>query len=75
MGPNLHGIVPERSDPLEPPWPELVLTAGRRNEPVARWIRQQAGGRDKVKLVQYDRQWATDNKDRLLKAWAQATGH
>src|SRR4051812_39802178 len=30
---------------------------------------------DKVKLVAYDRTWATDNKDRLLKAWAQATGH
>ena len=58
LGPNLHGIVPERSDPLEPPWPQLVLTAGRRNEPVARWIRQQAGGRDKVKLVQMGRPWA-----------------
>jgi iron(III) transport system substrate-binding protein len=29
---------------------------------------------DKVKLVDYDRQWATDNKDRLLKAWQQAVG-
>jgi iron(III) transport system substrate-binding protein len=27
---------------------------------------------DKVKLVDYDRQWATDNKDRLLRAWQQA---
>ena len=29
---------------------------------------------DKVKLVDYDRQWATDNKDRLLRAWQQAVG-
>lgn len=29
---------------------------------------------DKVKLVSYDRQWATDNKDRLLKAWQSAVG-
>lgn len=29
---------------------------------------------DKVKLVAYDRQWATDNKDRLLKAWQAAVG-
>lgn len=29
---------------------------------------------DKVKLVQYDRQWATDNKDRILKAWQAAVG-
>ncbi len=29
---------------------------------------------DKVKLVDYDRQWATDNKDRLLKKWQAAVG-
>ena len=57
-GPNLLGVVPERSDPLEPPWPELVLTAGRRNEPVARWIREQAGGRERVRLVHVGRPWA-----------------
>ena len=57
-GPNLLGVVPERSDPLEPPWPELVLTAGRRNEPVARWIREQAGGSRWVKLVHVGRPWA-----------------
>ncbi len=27
---------------------------------------------DKVKLVNYDRAWATDNKDRILKAWSGA---
>ena len=27
-----------------------------------------------VKLVSYDRQWATDNKDRLLKKWQAAVG-
>ena len=29
---------------------------------------------DKVKLVAYDRAWATDNKDRLLKSWSSAVG-
>ena len=29
---------------------------------------------DKVKLVDYDRDWATDNKDRLIKAWQQSVG-
>jgi iron(III) transport system substrate-binding protein len=29
---------------------------------------------DKVKLVAYDRAWATDNKDRLLKKWQAAVG-
>ncbi len=29
---------------------------------------------ESVKLVNYDRQWATENKDRLLKAWQAAIG-
>jgi mitochondrial fission protein ELM1 len=57
-GANLLGLVRERSDPLEPPWPQLVLSAGRRNEPVARWIREQAGGRERVQLVHVGRPWA-----------------
>ena len=41
---------------LTPPWPDLVLTAGRRNEPVARWIRKAADR--EVKLVHLGRPWA-----------------
>ena len=44
------------SSVLEPPWPDLVITAGRRNEPVARWIRRQSGGR--ARLVHIGRPWA-----------------
>lgn len=40
---------------LTPPWPDLVLTAGRRNEPVARWLRRASGGRCKV--VHLGRPW------------------
>jgi iron(III) transport system substrate-binding protein len=29
---------------------------------------------EQVKLVQYDRAWATDNKDRLIKKWSAAVG-
>ena len=29
---------------------------------------------DPVKLVKYDRQWATDNKDRLIKKWQGVIG-
>ncbi len=29
---------------------------------------------DQVKMVNYDRQWATDNKDRLLKLWQTTVG-
>ncbi len=55
-GVSLAGIDRSRSGPLRPPWPDLVIAAGLRNEPVARWIRRQADGR--VKLVHIGRPWA-----------------
>ena len=36
------------SDPLQPPWPDLVLACGKRSAPVARWIRRQSGGRTRL---------------------------
>ena len=62
--PNLAGIRRRRSSPLEPPWPDLVLTAGRRNEPVARWIRQQAGA--STRLVHVGRPWAKPQRFDLV---------
>lgn len=53
---TLSGIDRRASSPLEPPWPDLVISAGRRNEPVAQWIRAQSGG--KTKLVHMGRPWA-----------------
>ena len=55
-GTRLWGTDRRRSTPLLPPWPELVLSAGRRNEPVARWLRRQSGGR--ARLVHIGRPWA-----------------
>ena len=52
----LIGVDQSRSSTLEPPWPDLVITAGRRNEPIARWIRNQADHR--VRLVHVGRPWA-----------------
>ena len=52
----LAGVDRSRSTPLTPPWPELVISAGREMEPVARWIRRQAGGR--TRLVHMGRPWA-----------------
>jgi len=45
-----------RSDPLVPPWPDLVLTAGRRNEFIAQWVRKSSG--DKTLLVHVGRPWS-----------------
>ena len=60
-GITLAGIDLKASTPLQPPWPDLVITAGRRNEPVARWIRRQSG--DTTRLVHIGRPWAP------LQAW------
>ena len=53
---TLLGLKKEKSDDLDPPWPDLVISAGRRNEPVARWIRKQSGGQ--CRLVHIGRPWA-----------------
>ncbi len=48
---SLYHIDKVRSDSLEPPWPDLILTIGRRSAMVAMWIREQSGGRTRVVLV------------------------
>ncbi len=59
LGATLAGIDRRLSDPLAPPWPDLILTAGRRNEPVALWIRKQAAQAGQtVRIVHLGRPWA-----------------
>jgi len=53
---SLGGIDVGRSSPLQAPWPDVVISAGRRNEPVAQWIKAQSGGH--TKLVHIGRPWA-----------------
>lgn len=48
---TLLGVDRARSSPLTPPWPDLVISAGRMNENVAKWIRRQSGGRTRIVLV------------------------
>ena len=57
---TLAGVDLSRSSPLGPPWPDLVITAGRRNEPIARWIRRSADRR--VRLVHVGRPWARPSR-------------
>ena len=42
VGASVHTLAAESRAELAPPWPDLVIAAGRRAAPVARWIRQQA---------------------------------
>ena len=56
LGTTLAGIDTEQSSPLTAPWPDLVIAAGRRNEPVGRWIKKQAP--DVVRLVHVGHPWS-----------------
>ena len=56
LGAHLLGVIKDQSSPLEAPWPDLVISAGRKNEPIARYIRKRA---DKpVRLIHLGRPWA-----------------
>ena len=52
-GASAVGLDRTRSTPMGPPWPDLVISTGRRTAPVARWIGRQSGGR--ARLVQLGR--------------------
>lgn len=49
--PSLDHIDPAQSDPIEGPWPDLILTVGRRPSMVALWVRQQSGNKTQIVLV------------------------
>lgn len=58
IGATLAGIDRAQSSPLVAPWPDLVLSAGRRNEPIARWIKK-AAGYHPVRVVHVGRPWSS----------------
>ena len=49
--PSLAHLDLARSDQLEAPWPDLIITVGRNPSMVALWVRQQSGGRTKIVLA------------------------
>jgi mitochondrial fission protein ELM1 len=55
-GTKLAGIDRRRSSPLQAPWPDLIVSAAMRNEPVCRWIRRASGGR--ARYVHLGKPWA-----------------
>ena len=48
---TLEHIDQDNSDPLESPWPDLILTTGRRPTNVALWIQAQSAGHTRIVLV------------------------
>lgn len=50
LGASLSGLTAFSKQSLQPPWPSLVISAGRRTAPIARWIKKQSQA--KARLVQ-----------------------
>lgn len=63
-GTNLLGIDRAKSSPLGPPWPDLIITAAMRNEPVCRWVKAQSGG--KARYVHIGKPWADASRFDLV---------
>lgn len=53
----LYHVDSERSDALEPPWPDLALTIGRRPAMAALWVQERSGGRTRVVLFGPPKRW------------------
>jgi mitochondrial fission protein ELM1 len=49
--PRLDHLDLARSDALAAPWPDLVVTSGRRLASVALWIKRASGGRTRIVMV------------------------
>src|SRR5215470_9278748 len=56
LGATLLGLDRQRSSRIAPPWPDLVIGAGRPTEAVALWLRRHAN--PKVRLVYLGTPWA-----------------
>lgn len=51
LGASLLGLMPAARAALTPPWPDLVIAAGRRTAPVVRWIRRRHRATFAVQLM------------------------
>ncbi|MFC3695131.1 mitochondrial fission ELM1 family protein [Chenggangzhangella methanolivorans] len=51
LGATLETLDDVSQASIAPPWPDLVMGAGRRVAPIARYVKERSGGRAKVVLV------------------------
>lgn len=63
-GSDLSGIRRASRRRLQAPWPDLLITAGMRNEPVCRWIRKRNAVR--TRIVHVGRPWADPSRFDLV---------
>ncbi len=54
---SLYHLDLQRSDRLEPPWPDIILTIGRRPTMAALWIQAQSGGHSRIILLGRPKRW------------------
>lgn len=54
---SLYHLDLDRSDKLEPPWPDVVLTIGRRPSMAALWIQEQSAGQTQIVLLGRPKKW------------------
>ncbi len=54
---SLRHLDRRASSGLEPPWPELIITIGRRPAMAALWVREQAGSATRVVLLGRPKRW------------------
>ncbi|MBF0167569.1 MAG: mitochondrial fission ELM1 family protein [Alphaproteobacteria bacterium] len=53
LGATQAGIAKETRAQLAPPWPDLVIAAGRRTAPLARWIKRQSKGATRIVQIMH----------------------
>jgi mitochondrial fission protein ELM1 len=54
---SLYHVDQARSAPLQPPWPDLILTVGRRPSMAALWVKEQTRGRARLVVVGRPKRW------------------
>ncbi len=55
--PSLDHLDLSRSDKLQPPWPDFIITIGRRPSMAALWIQEQSGGHSRIILLGRPKKW------------------
>ena len=53
LGASLHSITSKSKMQILPPWPDLVISAGRRAASVARYIKRRSGGKTFICQIMY----------------------
>jgi mitochondrial fission protein ELM1 len=54
---SLYHVDQARSVPLEPPWPDLILTVGRRPSMAALWVKEQTQGAAALVVIGRPKRW------------------